>query len=236
MRVIHAYGAVGAEITDESIRRDLNRARSGPVQLRINSGGGDVFQGNAIASLLKDYAGRIEAVVDGLAASAASYIAMAANRVIMAQGSFIMIHEPSVSAVGTFEEIRSLSATLEKIRDDYAAVYSRRSGQPLEEVRGMMARETWFSAAEAVELGFADEISGTAQRLAASLPAGYRHVPDAVRRMAGDGRKRLAHARAGIALTGRSRVGAKPSLGGEANRLGVAIRVQKSRKKSGRRR
>ena len=167
--------------------------------------------------------------MDGLAASAASFIAMAADRLTMADGSYLMIHEPSAHTHGTSNELRSLSDTLEKIRDDYARAYAERSGQSEADIRDMMAKETWLSADEAVELGFADQVEGQA-RMAAQLPLSqFRNVPAGMARLAAHGRPRLAEAKASMALVGW---GASQSLRRNGNRLRVASCAQKSHSKS----
>ncbi len=234
MREIHAYGEIGADVSADFIRRELKAARNGPVRVRVNSGGGDVFEGNTIASLLRSYSGRVEIVIDGVAASAASYIAMTANRLVMAGGSFLMIHEPSARTLGTFEELRSLATTLEKVRDDYAETYAARSGLALDRIQAMMRDETWLDAHEAVSLGFADEVSGASRRIAAcALSADYRRVPEALRRTKARPKPKLAAARASLTLAGLAGRGAGQSLMREANRPRVDNRAQKTSKNSG---
>ena len=127
-----------------------------PIRLHINSPGGSVFDALAIFNHLK---GRDVTVhIDGIAASAASIIAMAGSRILMPENTFMMIHDPWGAAVGNAGDMREMADILERIGHALIATYAARTGLPEEELTRMLAEETWLEAAQAVELGFADEL------------------------------------------------------------------------------
>lgn len=127
------------------------------IDLRINSPGGSVFEGMAIMNALRRHKARVEATVDGLAASAASFIAMAADHVVMNRGSELMIHEAWGWAQGDAKTMREMAVSLDKTSAAIAGVYAQRAGGDADSWREVMAAETWYSAEEAVLAGLADE-------------------------------------------------------------------------------
>ena len=129
------------------------------VLIRINSPGGDLFEGIAIYNLLREHKGRVTTRVIGLAASAASLIAMAGDARQVARASFMMIHNVWVLVIGNRNDLREVADQLEPFDRALADVYVRRSGNAEGAVRAMMDAETWFSGDEAIERGFADELS-----------------------------------------------------------------------------
>ena len=136
----------------------------GDIELHLNSPGGDVFDGIAIYNQLKQAQkrGTVHVVVDGLAASAASFIAQAASpsHLEMAPHSQMMIHDGFAMGIGNAADMRELSAQLDKASDNIASIYAERSGKPAAFWREKMRAETWLSDAEAVEIGLADRIQG----------------------------------------------------------------------------
>lgn len=128
--------------------------------INMNSPGGDVFDGIAIYQALLDHPAEITVKVNGLAASIASVIAMAGDRVIMGARSQIMIHEGFTFASGDAATMRKTAAMLDRVSDNIAAVYADRAGGDPVMWRNRMREETWFSAEEAVSAGLADEIEG----------------------------------------------------------------------------
>jgi ATP-dependent Clp protease protease subunit len=139
--------------------KDLSALKSGTIHLRINSPGGDVFEGRAMATAIAQHPAKIIAHIDGLAASAASYVAIAADEVEMAPGSFFMIHRAWSIAYGNAADMRETADVLEKIDEALVADYVKQSGQTEEQVRAWLDAETWFSADETVANGFADRLS-----------------------------------------------------------------------------
>ncbi|HWG77817.1 MAG TPA: head maturation protease, ClpP-related [Steroidobacteraceae bacterium] len=140
--------------------KDLNAISAPRIDLHINSPGGDVFDGRAIASAIAAHPSNVVAHIDGLAASAASTVAMAADEVEMAPGSFLMIHRAWTLAFGNAEDLQETAALLEKIDGSLAADYVAQTGNSLEQVTDWMNAETWFTADEALANGFADRIAG----------------------------------------------------------------------------
>ena len=128
------------------------------ITLRINSIGGNVFQAQAMYSYLKSHPANITVHIDGLAASAASVVAMAGNKVIMPSNALIMIHNPAGGVYGEAEDMRDTAEILDKIRDTIANVYIAKTGLEREKVIAMMDSETWLDANEAHELKFCDEV------------------------------------------------------------------------------
>lgn len=151
------FGGVSAE----RIVKQLAQL-SGPVDMRINSPGGDVFAARAIMAAMAGYAGEITAHVDGYAASAASILAVAAGKVIMAEGSFMMIHKAWTIGIGNSDDFLASAALLEKVDGTIAETYAGRSGKDAAHHLGQMAAETWFTAQEAVSEGLADEVASKA--------------------------------------------------------------------------
>ncbi|HOR28372.1 MAG TPA: Clp protease ClpP [Candidatus Sumerlaeota bacterium] len=130
------------------------------IQVTINSPGGDVFEGLAIYNTLKEAKKPIDVRVLGLAASAASMIAMAGDTITMHEGALMMVHRASGAAYGNAETMMDLAATLEKVDGEMAGIYARRSGMSEETALRMMSEETWLNGAECVECGLATERKG----------------------------------------------------------------------------
>lgn len=136
-------------------------AMSGPVHLRINSPGGEVFAARAMAQAIREYPGDVICHVDGLAASAATTVAIAGNRVVMAPDALFMIHNAWTIALGNADDFRDTAGVLDKIDAGIRDAYAAKSGKAdAAAFAGMMAAETWFSAQEAADLGLCDEIAG----------------------------------------------------------------------------
>lgn len=136
------------------------------LHLRINSPGGDVFEGRAIVEAIKRFAGKTIAHVDSLAASAASSIAIAANEVEIAPGAFFMIHNASGMVWGDKTDMRTTADLLEKVEGTIVADYVAKTGKTTEEVVAWMDAETWFTGDEAVANGFADRTTPAAANAA----------------------------------------------------------------------
>lgn len=128
------------------------------INLSINSGGGSVFDGIAIYNMLKSHKATVNVYVEGLAASIASVIAMAGDTITMRSGSMMMVHMPWTLSQGNAEEMRKTADTLEKTGDSIVDIYSERTGIPSDDIRNIMNDETWLSAEEAVEQGWATKI------------------------------------------------------------------------------
>lgn len=155
---IELYDVVGYWGTDaKSFRERVNGAKGKAISLRINSPGGNVIEGNAIYNLLKDH-GNVVAHIDGMAASMASVIAMAAKEVIMAPNALMMIHNPTTVAEGESEDLRKTAEVMDKMKDGIVAAYVQKTGKTKAKISALMDATTWMNAEEAVEAGFADSI------------------------------------------------------------------------------
>lgn len=138
--------------------KELANIKAPTINLRINSPGGDVFAGRAMESAIRDHQSNIVSHIDGQAASAASYVALAASTVKMSDGAFIMIHKAWSVALGNSEDMLSMAGLLEKVDETLVSTYAERTGNDESQIRDWMSAETWFTAQEAVDNGFADEI------------------------------------------------------------------------------
>jgi ATP-dependent protease ClpP protease subunit len=148
-----------------------------PIELRLNSPGGSVFDAVAIYNALKRHDGTVTVTIDGIAASAASYVAMAGDAVVMPENAFLMIHDPSGLVMGTAADMRAMAEALDKIGASLVRGYAAKSGKPGEEIAALMAAETWFDAAEALAAGFADRLAEPV-RIAAQFDIGrFRNAP-----------------------------------------------------------
>lgn len=162
--VINVYGVIGEDfwtgegITARRIDAALRRIGSSDAEVHINSPGGDMFEGIAIYNRLLDHPGKVTVKVFGLAASAASIIAMAGSERLVGPGSFIMIHDCWVLAIGNRHDMGETAAFLAPFDDAMAAVYAERTGQKKADVAAWMDAETWMSGDQAVERGFATGI------------------------------------------------------------------------------
>ena len=148
------------EITPKQFKSEL-MSGSGDITLWINSPGGDVFAASQIYNMLMDYKENVTVKIDGLAASAASVIAMAGTRVLMSPVSEIMVHNPMTVAIGNAEEISKAIDMLSEIKESIINAYELKTNLPRDEISKMMDSECWMNAKKAVELGFADEIMYT---------------------------------------------------------------------------
>lgn len=151
-------------ISPESFVKTLSEIEAKKIHLRINSPGGDVFAARAIEQALREHPATVVAHIDGYAASAASFIAMAADEVEMSPGAFFMIHKAWTGAAGNSDELLSVAALLEKIDGSLVKTYATRTSQSEESIEKWMTAETWFSAEESVELGFADRIASNSKK------------------------------------------------------------------------
>lgn len=141
-----------------SFAKELSAIKSPKINLRINSPGGDVFAARAIEAAIREHKSEIIAHIDGHAASAASYVALAADKLKMSDGGFLMIHKAWSLAMGNSEDMLSMAALLEKIDETLVDTYVNKTGADADQVRSWMAAETWFTAQEAMDNGFIDEI------------------------------------------------------------------------------
>jgi ATP-dependent Clp protease protease subunit len=152
--VIDSYWGVGAT----AFCAALKGVQAETIHLHINSPGGDVFEARAMVAAIAASKATLVAHIDGLAASAASYVAMACDEVRIADGAFFMIHNAWTVAMGNANDLRASAELLAKVDSSIVSDYMRRTGKDQAQIEQWMADETWFSAQEAVDNGFANAV------------------------------------------------------------------------------
>lgn len=187
---IYVYDVIGEDfwsgggVTAKQFVADLAAVATPRINLHVNSPGGAVFDGQAIYTALRNHPAEVTTYIDGLAASIASVISLAGDRVVMASNALFMIHDPSGGVLGTAADMRKMADILDRIKDTIVGVYVDASGGDPAAIAEAMAQETWYTAQDALDAGFVDEI-------AAPIPTtamfdlsdfGYRHIPDALQR------------------------------------------------------
>ncbi len=171
---VHLRDEIGAwGITDAAFAAELKAVGPAPIVLFVNSPGGSVFAGVSIYNTLLRHPAPVVVVVDGIAASIASLIAMAGQTVIMGRSSELMIHLPSGVVMGQVQDMRKMADVLDRIAVDIASVYRDKAGGTIDHWRAAMTAETWYSAQEAVDARLADKVAPapTADRAAAAVTA-----------------------------------------------------------------
>ena len=163
VRTLHLNGTIAEEswfdddVTPQLFKEEL-LAGSGDITVWINSPGGDCVAAAQIYNMLVDYPGNVTVKIDGIAASAASVIAMAGTRVLMSPVSMLMIHNPMTVAYGDSTEMQKAIEMLGSVKDSIINAYEIKTGLSRAKLSHLMDAETWMDATKAVELGFADEI------------------------------------------------------------------------------
>lgn len=162
-RTLYLDGAIaeetwyGDEITPKQFKKELISG-SGDIAIWINSPGGDVFAASQIYNMLMDYKGNVTVKIDGLAASAASVIAMAGTNVQISPTGLVMIHNPMTMAFGDTVEMEKAISMLSEVKESIINAYEIKTGLSRAKLSHLMDEESWFNAKKAVELGFADQI------------------------------------------------------------------------------
>ena len=147
----------GDEITPKEFRGELNSGQ-GNVTVWINSPGGDCFAAAQIYNMLMEYPGTVDVHIDGIAASAASVIAMAGNHVAISPVGMMMIHNPATVSIGDEREMKKAMEMLSEVKESIINAYELKTGLPRKQLSNMMNAESWMNAKKALELGFADSI------------------------------------------------------------------------------
>ena len=162
-RTLYLNGAIAEEswfdddVTPQAFKADLF-AGEGDITIWLNSPGGDCIAASQIYAMLMDYRGNVTVKIDGIAASAASVIAMAGTKVMMAPTALMMIHNPLTVAIGDSEEMQKAIAMLDEVKESIINAYEIKTGQSRAKISHLMDAETWLNANKAIELGFADGI------------------------------------------------------------------------------
>lgn len=170
---VYVYDSIGGWFgmyADEFIEA-LGEVTTSKINLRLNSPGGSVFEGIAIANAIRSHPATVTVYVDSLAASIASVIALAGDRVVMMPQSQFMVHNASGAAYGDSTEMVKMAEMLDKQSRNIAEAYATHTGKPLAEWQAYMAEETWFTAEEAVAVGLADEVAPMRPKKEESAPA-----------------------------------------------------------------
>lgn len=173
-RTLYLDGAIanetwfGDEITPKQFKSEL-LSEEGDITIWINSPGGDVFAASQIYNMLMDYKGKVTVKIDGIAASAASVIAMAGTEVFISPTGLMMIHNPMTMAFGDAGEMEKAKAMLSEVKESIINAYEIKTGLSRIKLSHFMDEETWFNAKKALELGFADGILFSVDR--ADIPS-----------------------------------------------------------------
>lgn len=186
-RVLELYGTIAEEswfdddITPAMFKEEL-LAGSGPITIWINSPGGDCIAASQIYTMLMDYKGDVTVKVDGIAASAASVVAMAGTKVLMAPTALMMIHNPATMAFGDHADMEKAIDMLSEVKESIINAYEIKTGLTHTQLSHMMDDTTWMNAKKAIELGFADGILTDEKRESAATAEGYEFSASAVER------------------------------------------------------
>jgi len=157
---VYIFDEIGAfGMNAQSFIDEIKGFKNTPLNLHINCVGGDVFEGMAIYNVLKKRTAETTVYIEGIAASMGSVVALAADKVVMAENSLFMIHNAWGGAMGEAKELKKTANLLEKISNEIADIYIKKTNLPYDKVKEMMDEETWLNADEAFELGFVDSIS-----------------------------------------------------------------------------
>lgn len=190
---IDVYDAIGdywgdGSISARTVRNALRSAQDAKtIKLKVNSLGGEVFDGLAIYNQLKNHSARKVVEIDGVAASMASILAMAGDEIHMPEASWMMIHNPWGFGIGESDDIRALADLLDKQKAALVNIYADRTGVAAAKVAELMDAETWMSGKEAVDLGFATSVTGkkkqtkaAAKTLASARRFGFSSLPQVI--------------------------------------------------------
>lgn len=166
---ITIYGDIGEyqwwteTVSDAQVAEELRAAGGKPITVRINSMGGNLYQGIAIYNALKGYENEVSIYVDGLAASAASLVMLGGDKVFVGHGAQVMIHDPILFGAINESELERIKNSLEKAKESIIEIYEANTSLTREQISEMMRNETWFTSQEAIDYGFADAISDQPQ-------------------------------------------------------------------------
>jgi ATP-dependent Clp protease protease subunit len=200
---VYIYDSIGGDggITAKDFAAELKMVGLvDKLNVFINSDGGSVFEGMTIHEHLRRHPAYVTVHVDGVAASIASVIAMAGDEIIMAANSLLMVHDPWMTTSGTADDLQKSVELINKVKEQILKTYMRRTGSDRDVIADLMAKETWMDAAEAIALGFADEVSEP-QQLAASYDLSrFRNPPNEMAHRYGVSNYQRSRSRSQIAI------------------------------------
>ena len=174
-RVLELYGTIAEEswfdddVTPQMFKKEL-MSGNGPITIWVNSPGGDCIAASQIYAMLMDYKGAVTVKIDGLAASAASVIAMAGTKILMAPTAMMMIHNPITMAFGDHGDMEKAIEMLAEVKEAIINAYEIKTGLSRAKLSHLMDEETWMNANKAIEFGFADDIL-TDEKIGTEIPA-----------------------------------------------------------------
>ena len=198
MNKLNLYGEIGYEVTLGYVDEQLSAMdRTQPLQINIFSPGGAYFEGLAIKSALDSYEGEKTVLIEGLAASMATYIMLTASTIKAVEGSFIMIHNPMGGSSGDYRVMEKNAEKLKKLQSDMADAYSARMKCDKMTAEKIMDEETWMTATEAVQYGLIDAVqSGELKAVALADKFITKNTPDAIRAMSNNNEKTITQMKA----------------------------------------
>jgi ATP-dependent Clp protease, protease subunit len=173
----------GDGISAKTFREQIKGLKAKTLNLRVNSPGGDVFEASAMLTALDEFKGVVNVDVDGLAASAASYLIMGADTIRLGTNAMMMIHDPYGGVMGSASDMRGMADVLDKAKGQILDAYGRKSKAGREQLAAWMSAETWFTGQEAVDAGLADavtepvRVAALAQHSPILAKLKYKHVP-----------------------------------------------------------
>ena len=179
----YVYGAIGGwyDVDPEAFVREIAALDVDVIHLRINTPGGEVFGARAMANALRGHKARVIAYIDGLSASAGSFLMLCADEIEIAEGAFVMIHRASGGLWGTAADHRAEADLLDKLDESQIDSFMAKAGGEREQWRARIDAETWFNADEAIAIGLVDRKAGSGDAAKASWNlTGYANVPKAL--------------------------------------------------------
>jgi ATP-dependent Clp protease protease subunit len=168
------FGGIGAK---DVVAQVNALGKIDTLNVRINSAGGDVFEGLTIYNFLNKHPARVTVDIDGLAASIASIIAMCGEEIHMAENAMMMIHDPFTMMAGTAEDFRKQADMMDQVKGNMVGIYQARTKTEHAKIAAMMSEETWLKASEAVQFGFADAVTENLQIAAKFDPTRFKNTP-----------------------------------------------------------
>lgn len=182
---MYEYFGIGNNVASpSSFKADLKECEGKPIKLYVDSVGGNVFAASSMYTALLEYKNNITAIITGVAASAASFLVMAANKVIISPTAQFMIHNPSTCAIGNQHDMRHAADVLDSIKESIINAYENKTHKSREEISQLMDDETWMDASKALELGFVDEILATEEKVSNSVVQEFMNLRRTVFNMA----------------------------------------------------
>ena len=178
--IFKPIGVAAGEMSAEHFMTEVANTDGGDIELHINSPGGSVIEGIAIGSVIENFSGKVTAVVQGGALSIASYIVAKCDYVVMAKDAWLMIHNPMTALQGDSVQFRKTADQMDNFGKQLVEAYATRSGLGADDITKMMDEETWINADDAIEMGFANAIAESENKLSSLDVRAFTNVPQVV--------------------------------------------------------